>query len=278
MGRLDGKVALITGAARGQGRSHAVRLAEEGAGIIALDICAQIESVPYALATADDLGETVRQVEATGQTIVATHADVRDSGQVEKAVHAGLQEFGRLDVVCANAGIFSNAAVSEMSDALWQDMIDVNLTGVFRTVRAALPSMIARGEGGSIIITSSTAGIRGFGNFAHYTAAKHGVVGLMRALVNEVSQHSIRVNTLHPTSVDTDMIQNENMYRLFEPDNPAPTRESFAVAHGSLNAMPVGWIEPLDVSNAVLWLASDESRFVTGATLPVDAGFIQKVG
>src|SRR5262245_31688092 len=179
MARLDGKVALITGAARGQGRSHAVRMAEEGAGIVALDICAQIDSVPYSLATADDLAETVRLVEATGQTIVAVQADVRDTDQMEKAVHAGMQQFGRLDVVCANAGIFSNAAVTEMSDTLWQDMIDVNLTGVFRTVRAALPPMIDRGAGGSIIITSSTAGIRGFGNFAHYSSAKHGVVGLM---------------------------------------------------------------------------------------------------
>jgi (+)-trans-carveol dehydrogenase len=278
MGRVAGKVALITGAARGQGRSHAVRLAEEGADIVALDICAQIESVPYALATAEDLKETTRLVERTGRRIVAMRADVRRGDEVAQVVDAGLREFGRIDVVCANAGIFSHAPVTEMGDTLWQDMIDVNLTGVFHTVRAVLPSMIARGAGGSIILTSSTAGIRGFAGFAHYTAAKHGVVGLMRSLMNEVATHGIRVNTLHPTSVDTDMIQNEDMYRLFEPDNPAPTRESFAAAHGSLNAMPVGWIEPVDVSNAVVWLASDESRYVTGAALPVDAGFIQKVG
>jgi NAD(P)-dependent dehydrogenase (short-subunit alcohol dehydrogenase family) len=171
----------------------------------------------------------------------------------------------------------SNAPVTELGDALWRDMIDVNLTGVFHTVRAVLPSMIARGAGGSIIITSSTAGSRGLANLAHYTAAKHGVVGLMRSLVNEVSGHNIRVNTVHPTSVDTDMIQNESVYRLLAPDNPAPTRESMAAAHSGLNALPVGWIEPLDVSNAVVWLASDEARYVTGATLPVDAGCIQKV-
>jgi SDR family mycofactocin-dependent oxidoreductase len=275
---VDGKVALVTGAARGQGRAHAVRLAQEGAEIVALDLCEQIATVPYGMAKRDDLGETVRLVEELDRRVVARQADVRDSAQLASVVEEGLSQFGHIDVVCANAGIFGCSSVAEMSDEVWDDMIAVNLTGVFRTVRAVLPSMIEAGRGGSIILTSSTAGLRGFANFAHYTAAKHGVVGLMRALVNEVSQHNIRVNSVHPTAVDTDMIQNEMTYRLFEPDNPNPTRESFAAAFQPLNALPVPWVEPVDISNAVLWLASDESRYVTGVTLPVDAGFLEKIG
>jgi SDR family mycofactocin-dependent oxidoreductase len=278
MGRMAGKVALITGAARGQGRSHAVRLAAEGASIVALDLCADLVTVPYELAAPADLDETVRLVGEVGGTALARKADVRDSAQLAAVVADALEQFGHIDVVCANAGIFSNAPVTELTDEMWDDMIGINLTGVFRTVRAVLPSMISRRAGGSIILTSSTAGARGFANFAHYTAAKHGVIGLMRSLVNEVSRYRIRVNALLPTSVDTGMIQNENMYRLFDPDNPAPDRESFARAHASLNALPVGWIEPADVSAAVAWLASDEARYVTGVMLPVDAGFIEKVG
>lgn len=276
MGRMDGKVALVTGAARGQGRSHAMRLAQEGAEIVAVDLCDQIESVPYPMAQPGDLDETVKHIEDLDRRVVARQADVRSSEQLAAAVSEGLTEFGHIDVVCANAGIFSNAPFVEISDALWDDMIGVNLTGVFRTVKAVLPSMIENGRGGSIIMTSSTAGIRGFANFAHYTAAKHGVVGLMRSLVNEVSQHNIRINTVHPTSVNTDMIQNEAMYRLFNPDNP--TKAAFGEAFGAMNALPVPWVEPVDISNAVLWLASDESRYVTGVTLPVDAGFLEKVG
>ena len=278
MGRMDGKVALVTGAARGQGRAHAVRLAQEGAEIIALDLCEQIDTVPYGLAQPSDLDDTVRRVEELDRRIVARQADVRDSGQLATAVEEGLSQFGHIDVVCANAGIFSHSTVTEMSDQTWDDMIGVNLTGVFRTVRAVLPSMIEAGRGGSIILTSSTAGLRGFAGFAHYTAAKHGVVGLMRALVNEVSEHSIRVNTVHPTSVDTDMIQNDTLYRVFRPDLENPTREDFAESFQTLNALPVPWAEPVDISNAVLWLASDEARYVTGVTLPIDAGFLEKVG
>jgi SDR family mycofactocin-dependent oxidoreductase len=274
MGRVDGKVALVTGAARGQGRSHALRLAEEGAEIVALDICEQIATVPYGMARPEDLEETVREVEKLDRRIVARQADVRDSAQLADVVKEGLSEFGHIDIVCANAGIFSTATAAEMTDDIWEDMIAVNLSGVFRTVRAALPSMIENAGGGSVILTSSTAGVRGFPNFAHYTAAKHGVVGLMRSLVNEVSPHYVRVNTVHPTSVDTDMIHNEIMYRLFDPDNP--TREAFAEKYRTLNALPVPWVEPVDVSNAVVWLASDEARYVTGTTLYVDAGFIER--
>jgi SDR family mycofactocin-dependent oxidoreductase len=278
MGRVDGKVALVTGAARGQGRSHALRLAEEGAEIVAVDICDQIQTVEYQMARPDDLNETVRRIEDLDRRVVARQADVRELGQVEAAVQQGLSEFGHIDIVCANAGIFSTAPSWELSAQAWQDMIDVNLTGVFNTVRAVIPSMIERGQGGSIILTSSTAGIRGFTNFSHYTAAKHGVVGLMRSLTNELAPHRIRVNTVNPTSVNTDMIQNDMVYRLFRPDLDKPTRQDFADAFTTLNALPVPWVEPIDVSNAVLFLASDEARYVTGITLPVDAGFLEKVG
>lgn len=277
MGRLDGKVAFITGAARGQGRSHALRLAQEGADIIAIDLVHQIDTVPYAMATPDDLAETVRQVEALDRRIVAREADVRDYAAVSEAVEAGVAELGRLDIVSANAGIFSNGPADTLSDVEWDDMIGVNLTGVWHTAKAAIPHLRAAG-GGSIIITSSTAGLKGFPNFVHYVASKHGVVGIMRTLALELAPDSIRVNTVHPTSVDTDMIQNQNMYDLFAPDYEpgTATREVFRERMDGMNALPVPWIEAVDISNAVLWLASDEARYVTGIQLPVDAGSSQK--
>lgn len=276
MARLDGKVAFITGAARGQGRSHALRLAEEGADIIAVDACEEIETVPYALAEPNDLEETVRLVEDLDQRIVARQADVRDAEQLEAAVQEGMSQFGRIDIVCANAGILSMDPTWELSEQKWQDMIDTNLTGVWRTCKTALPHMIERGEGGSIIITSSTSGIKGLPNLAHYTAAKHGVVGLMKVLANELAPHMIRVNTVNPTVVDTDMVQNEAMYNLFVPDAENPGREQFAEGVTAINALPIPWTEVRDISNAVLWLASDEARYVTGIMLPVDAGMTQK--
>ncbi len=280
MGRMDGKIALVTGAARGQGRSHALRLAQEGAEIVAVDLCEQIASVPYAMSRPEDLQETVKLIEDLDRRVVHQQADVRDSAQLDAAVAAGLSEFGHIDVVCANAGIFSYAPTWEMQDDMWDEMLAVNLTGVWRTVKAVLPSMIERGQGGSLVLTSSTAGLRGFGNMAHYTAAKHGVVGIMRTLVQEVSQYGIRVNTVHPTAVDTDMIQNEPVYRLFLPDaGPEDlNRERYGEAFGSLHTLPQPWVEPRDISNAVLWLASDEARYVTGQTLAVDLGFLEKVG
>ncbi|WP_448811362.1 mycofactocin-coupled SDR family oxidoreductase [Agromyces bauzanensis] len=277
MGRLDGKVAFVTGAARGQGRSHALRMAQEGADIIAVDIAEQISTVPYAMATQADLDETVRQVEALDRRIVARKADVRDGEALRAAVDAGVAELGRLDVVAANAGIFSHATAEELTEEQWRDMLDVNLSGVWRTCKVAIPHLRAAG-GGSIIITSSTAGIQGFPNFAHYVSAKHGVVGLMRTLALELAPDMIRVNTVHPTSVNTDMIQNEDLYALFAPDlEPAErTRERLGERFQAMNALPIPWVEPVDISNAVLWLASDESRYVTGVTLPVDAGSTTK--
>lgn len=277
MGRVEGKVAFITGAARGQGRSHAVRLAQEGADIIAIDVCEPINAVPYDPATEEDLAETVRQVEALDRRIVATQADVRDYAAMKAALDDGVAQLGRLDIVSANAGIFSNAPSDQLTEEAWDEMIDINLKGVWLTAKAAIPHLRAAG-GGSIIITSSTAGIKGTPNFVHYVAAKHGVVGIMRTLANELAADSIRVNTVHPTGVDTDMILNDNLFELFMPDLPAEqrTREEFAKRMSGLNALPVPWVEPVDISNAVLFLASDEARYITGVQLPVDAGSTQK--
>ncbi len=274
MGRVEGKVALITGAARGQGRSHAIRLAEEGAQIIALDICEQIESAPYPLATSEDLAETVRLVEELDQRIVARKADVRDFDQVKAVVDEGVSEFGRLDIVSANAGIFSYA-LGEMDGSVWQDMIDVNLTGVFNTCKAATPHLVT-GGGGSIVLTSSTAGIMGFPAFAHYTAAKHGVIGYMRALAKELANDFVRVNCVCPSGVPTDMIMNDAMFALFRPDLEHPTRADAEPAYQDLNLLPIPFLEPRDISNAVLFLASDEARYITSVVLPVDAGSTQK--
>jgi (+)-trans-carveol dehydrogenase len=276
MGRVEGKVAFITGAARGQGRSHAVRLAEEGADIIAIDICAQIDSVPFPMARPEDLEETVAQVEALDRRIVAVQADVRDHAAVQRAVDDGVAQLGRLDIVSANAGIYSHGLLADMEPQTWQDMIDVNLSGVYYTCRAAIPHLMAGGRGGSMILTSSSVGIRAIANLGHYGSAKHGVVGLMRTLALELAPHMIRVNSIHPTSVDTDMIHNDSMYSLLMPGVAEPSREMCGQILEGINALPVPWVEPRDISNAVLFLASDEARYITGVTLPVDCGCIIK--
>jgi (+)-trans-carveol dehydrogenase len=277
-GRVEGKVAFVTGAARGQGRSHAVRLAQEGADIIAVDLAGQVASVPYPMATPEDLDQTVKEVEALDRRIVASQADVRDYGALKAALDDGVAQLGRLDIVAANAGIFSFGRAEELPEQTWQDMIDTNLTGVWHAAKAAIPHLRAGGRGGSIILTSSTAGLHGYENMAHYVSAKHGVVGLMRTLALELAPDMIRVNSVHPTSVDTDMIQNAATYALFAPDldEKDRTKERLAERFQAINALPVPWVEPADISNAVLWLASDEARYVTGVTLPVDAGFMAK--
>jgi SDR family mycofactocin-dependent oxidoreductase len=276
MGRVEGKVAFITGAARGQGRSHAVRLAEEGADIIAVDICGQIATVPAAMATRDDLDETVALVKALDRRIVAAEADVRDYAQLAGVLADGVTELGRLDIVCANAGIYSIGQLADLSEEAWQDTIDVNLTGEWHTCKAAIPHLIAGGQGGSMILISSSIGLRAIANLGHYGSAKHGLVGLMRTLALELAPHSIRVNSIHPGCVDTLMIQNPSMYSLLMPDVAEPSRDQIAAVYQSLNALPVPWAEPRDISNAVLFLASDEARYVTGVALPVDAGVIIK--
>ncbi len=273
-GRLEGKVAFITGAARGQGRSHAIRLAQEGADIIAVDICQDIATVTpyYPLATEEELAETVREVEALDRRIVARKADVRDLDGLQAAFDEGLAELGRVDVVVANAGIATYGKAWEITAEMWKDMIDVNLTGVFHTAKVAIPAMIEADRGGSIAFTSSIGGLKGIQHVAHYVAAKHGIVGLMRTLANELAPHRIRVNTVHPTNVDTIMIQNPGTYAMFSPGDPEPSQEKAMPGFMSLNALPVPWLESVDISNAILWLASDEARYVTGVTLPVDAG------
>jgi SDR family mycofactocin-dependent oxidoreductase len=275
-GRVEGKVAFITGAARGQGRSHAVRLAQEGADIIAVDLCAQVGSVPYPMATPEDLANTVKEVEALDRRIVAARADVRDYAGLKQPLDDGVAQLGRLDIVCSNAGIFSIGAAAELDETTWQDVIDINLTGMWHTCKAAIPHLIAGGRGGSIVITSSDAGLKAYQNVAHYVSAKHGVVGLMRTLALELAPHLIRVNSLHPSTVNTDMVQNEATYRLFRPDMQNPGPQELAQAGVSINALPIPWLEPVDISNAVLFLASDEARYITGVTLPVDAGFLVK--
>ncbi|MEW1931424.1 mycofactocin-coupled SDR family oxidoreductase [Rhodococcus sp. NPDC079359] len=272
MGSLEGKVAFITGAARGQGRSHAIALAKEGADIIAVDVSTQVDTVPYSTATADDLAETVRLVEELDRRIIASEADVRDLAALTTAVDAGAAELGRVDIVIANAGINTMSPALEMEEVMWQTMIDINLTGVWKTVRAAAPHIVAGGRGGSIVITSSLASMIANGNIAHYTAAKAGLVGLMQVLAKELGPQSIRVNTIHPTTVATPMILNDATFRLFRPDLAEPTRADFEEAALTLNTLPVPMIESEDISNAVLYLVSDAGRYITGTTHVVDAG------
>jgi (+)-trans-carveol dehydrogenase len=274
MARLDGKVAFITGAARGQGRSHAIRLAEEGADIIAVDIAAPIASVPYDLGTPDDLAQTVKNVEALDRRIIATQADVRDFDALKAAVDDGVAQLGRLDIVSANAGVLAYGRVEELPEQAWQDILATCLTGAWHAAKAAIPHLRAGGRGGSIILTSSSVGLKAEENMAHYVAAKHGVVGLMRALALDLAPDMIRVNSILPSAVDTGMVNNEATYALFAPDldEKDRTKERLLERFAMLNLLPVSLLDPIDISNALLWLASDEARYVTGVALPIDAG------
>ena len=269
MGVLEGKVAFITGAARGQGRSYADRLAQECADIIAVDIAAQTDSVPYPMATPEDLAETVKQVEALDRRIHAVQADVRDREALQAAFDGGVALLGGVDIVLANAGIAPLSMHPTRQE--WFDVVDVNLTGVYQTVEVSKQALIDRG-GGAIVLTSSTAGLAGIGGSAPgglgYTAAKHGVVGLMRSYANQLAEHSIRVNTIHPTGVNTPMVVNDVMQEFLQSDPQ--------LSNAMANALPVPMIEPVDLSNAILFLVSDAGRYVTGVTLPVDAGFLNK--
>ena len=277
MGRVEGKVALITGAGRGQGRSHAVRLAEEGASIIAFDLCAPVASVSYAMATREDLELTGELVRAAGGDVYSAVVDVRDIDTLTREVAVGIEALGGLDIVVTNAGIASYAPGHEISESAWQEMIDINLTGTWHTIKAVVPNLIAAGRGGSIVLTSSAAGLQGTPNLAHYVAAKHGVTGLMRTFANELAPHWVRVNSIHPTQVDTPMIMNDEIFRMFRPDLESPGRDDIIDVSTATNALPVPWVESRDVSNAVLFLASDEARYITGVALPVDAGILSKV-
>lgn len=272
MGELAGKVALVTGAARGQGRSHAVALAREGVGIIAVDLCKQLDSVPYPLSSSEDLAETVRQIEALGGRVVSAEVDVRDLDALKTAVDAGVSELGRLDIVLANAGISATSQLLEVEEDAWNEMIDINLSGQWKTIKAAVPHVIAGGRGGSVVITSSLATEVTNDNIGAYTAAKFGLIGLMRVLARELAPHSIRVNTIHPTTVNTEMVLNDAMYRLFRPDLAEPTREDFDEAARTMNKLPVSALEVEDVTAAVLYLVSDAGRYVTGNKHLLSAG------
>lgn len=275
-GRLAGKVAFITGAARGQGRSHAVRLAEEGADIIAVDLVGPIDSVPYPMPDPSELDETVVLVEKVGRRIVACTADVRDQAALDKAVEAGLSELGRLDIVVANAGIINFGYTWTLAEQQWQDVIDINLTGVFHTVKAAIPSLIEADRGGSIVLTSSVLGLRGATGASSYSATKHGLVGLAKSLASELGPHRIRVNTVNPSNVATPMVLNAVTMGLFRPDLESPTVDDVAPVMTQMHPLPVPWVESVDVSNAIVFLASDEARYITGISLPVDAGLLAR--
>ena len=273
-GRVEGKVAFITGAARGQGRAHAVRLAQEGADIIAVDICKKIDTVDLiAAATPEDLAETADLVKGHNRRIYTAEVDVRDYDALKAAVDTGVEQLGRLDIIVANAGIGNGGqTLDKTSEADWTAMIDINLGGVWKTVKAGVPHILAGGNGGSIILTSSVGGLKAYPHTGHYVAAKHGVVGLMRTFAVGLGSQNIRVNSVHPTNVNTPLFMNDGTMRLFRPDLENPGPEDMKVVGQLMHTLPIGWVEPEDIANAVLFLASDEARYVTGVTLPVDGG------
>lgn len=271
MGRLDGKVAFITGAGRGQGRAHAIRLAEEGADIVALDVLENVPGMPYPMATSADRDATVAAVEATGRGILFEKADVRDLARLTEVADLGRERFGHIDVVVANAGAGSPAVSYEMSERTFSDTVDRFLTSTWRTVRAVAPGMIEAGRGGSIILISSTSGLVGVPGMAHYVAAKHGVTGLMKALAIDLGPFDIRVNAVATSNVNTPMIRNPAIRNAWA-GRPDATDDEVVREMSAMHILDVPWIEPVDVSHAVLWLASEEARYVTGSTVPVDAG------
>jgi (+)-trans-carveol dehydrogenase len=273
MGRLTNKVALISGVARGQGRSHAQRLAAEGVSIIGFDGLCTYDTVPYKQATQQDLDETVRLIEAAGGRIYAGRADVRDRAEIERIISAGVAEVGPIDIVVANAGIgITSRPFWEVSQAEWDDVVGVCLTGVWHTVSAAVPSMIAAGQGGSVIMTSSAAAIKAAPQLSPYIAAKTGVIGMMRSMANDLAPYRIRINCVAPTAVPTDFVLNDRLYQIFSPDSPEPNLEDAKKVMRSMHPLGEPWIETQDISAAVAYLASDEARYITGIVLPVDLG------
>lgn len=277
-GRMSGKVAFITGAARGQGRSHAVRLAREGADIIAVDICRPvIEGDPIPSSTPEDLLETADLVKAQNRRIITAEVDVRDYDTLKSVLDDGVEQLGRLDVIVANAGFGTGGTtLDKISESDWDDVVGVNLSGTWKTVKAGVPHLISGGRGGSVILTSSVGGLKAYANTGHYIASKHGIVGLMRAFAVELGAHSIRVNSIHPTNVNTPMFMNDFTMQWFRPDLENPGVEDLKEVAQTMHVLPTGWVEPEDISNAVLFLASDEARFITGSTLAVDAGSLLK--
>lgn len=280
MNELSGKVILITGGARGMGRSHAQTLAGEGADIVVADALHQYSTVPYQMSTADDLAETERLVKATGRRCLAVQADVANAAEMKSVVDATLREFGRIDGLVANAGIWTGGVPAwELTDEQWDEMSYVNLRGVWQSSKQVVPHMLDQGTG-SIVLISSMAGMAGMRNFAHYVATKHGVVGLMRALAVELGGRGIRVNAVSPQATKTDLLLNQFSYDLFagaDFHSNVGTREDLDRGVLGQNLMPVGPIDPSDISNAVLWLLSERARYVTGVALPVDAGALVEV-
>ena len=277
MGTLDGQVAFITGAARGQGRAHAVRMAAEGADVIAVDLCAPVASVGYPMATEADLAETAALVREQGRRVVTAVADTRDLAALQAAVDAGVEELGRLDVVVANAGIGAAPALSwELSPESFREMMDINVTGVWQTTKVAVPHLLRGRRGGSIVLISSMAGLRGVPGIVHYSTAKHAVRGMAKSLANELGWAGIRVNSVHPGNVRTPMIENEAMYRTFRPDLDAPTLDDIAAPMQKMNLLPEPWVEVDAVTDAVMYLVSSTGRAVTGIALPVDLGTTEK--
>lgn len=282
MTRLAGKVAFITGAARGQGRAEALRFAQEGASLILSDIASEgVVGLPYALGTKEELAETVSLCQGFGADVLADSVDTRDLTALQALAHQGAERFGGMDIVVANAGIYGvgrltvpdkNTNIEVMSTHSWCDMLDVNVTGVYNTVKATTPLMVEAARGGSVVLTSSSLGLSSAPNVGHYVTAKTAVVGLMRTLAQELGPSFIRVNTVHPGQVSTPMIHHSANYRLFRPDVDEPKLAEYREASLTLTVLPIPWVEPADIANAVLFLVSDEARYITGVTLPVDAG------
>jgi SDR family mycofactocin-dependent oxidoreductase len=279
MGRVEGKIALITGAARGQGRNHALRLAEQGADIIAIDICGDLPTVPYPLATEDDLKETAAGVEKFDRRVITAKVDIRDADKLTEVVAQAVADLGGLDIVSAGAGICSYGQVLDLTAEDWKEQIDVNLTGSFNTAKAAIPHILAQGRGGSVIFTASTCGLEVVAGIGHYNASKFGVVGLMKTLALELGAQGVRVNALCPTNVATPMFQNQPTMDLFFPDVENPTLANAEAPDSvarQMHVIPIPWVEPDDVTNALLYLASDDGRYVTGTTMVIDAGRLLK--
>jgi SDR family mycofactocin-dependent oxidoreductase len=269
-------VAFITGLARGQGRSHALTLAREGADIIGLDLCGDIASTTYAGTTAEDLEETGRLIKETGRRAVLSQGDVRNYDEVKSAFDRGIEQLGRVDIIIPNAGICAGGKTWEIATDAWREVIDINLTGAWHVVKAAVPTLINQGTGGSVVFIGSTEALKGAENMSSYAASKHAITGLMTSLARELGNYNIRVNSVNPTCVDTNMIQNPYVWGLFQPDNPNPTRESVQDAFARTHILPVPWMEPIDVSRAILYLVGESGRYITASTLTIDAGFIVK--
>jgi (+)-trans-carveol dehydrogenase/(-)-trans-carveol dehydrogenase len=273
---LAGRCALVTGAARGQGRSHAIRLAEMGADLCLVDVCADLPLVPYGQPSPAQLHDTAAQAREAGVQVIDLVADVRDADAMRDAVETAVERFGGVDIVLANAGVIQLKPSTAITGADWAEIIGINLTGTWNTIAPTIAPMIERGRGGSIVITSSAAGLKGPPNMAHYAASKSGVIGLMRSLSAELGEHGIRVNCVAPTTVDTEMVHWPEAYAVFRPDLDAPGRSDVEDVFASLNVLPVPWIQPRDVTEAVAFLVSDRARYITGTVLPVDAGTLVK--